>query len=171
MGKTKMNKTCNKCGESKPSTPEYFGRIYAGKDNRLKNTCKSCCVSYGRAWYKDRRGHQLTRLYRHFDEQRGLSFDLDEEWFNEHVANSPCHYCGFIEPKMGVDRLNNSLGHTRENCVPCCQTCNRVRLDTFTPEEMKELGAVIRRIKQARFDSGDEPLAAADVGSFGHRRK
>jgi hypothetical protein len=24
----------------------------------------------------------------------------------------------------GVDRIDNSIGYTKENCVPCCTICN-----------------------------------------------
>lgn len=165
MGKVKMTKVCTKCGESKPATPEYFGRLYAGRDDRLKNSCIKCVAVYGLSWYNKRRGHQLTRAYKHFDKQRGLEFNLDEEWFNEHIGPAPCYYCGLKDPKMGLDRLDNALGHTKENCVPCCTICNRVRLDVFSPEEMKEIGAVIRKIKQSRPIQEPGP-----VKPFGHRK-
>ena len=29
----------------------------------------------------------------------------------------------------GVDRRNNLLGYTKENCVTCCEICNRAKKD------------------------------------------
>lgn len=37
----------------------------------------------------------------------------------------------------GLDRINNNLGHSLENVVPCCLTCNKAKL-TRTREEFFE---------------------------------
>ena len=29
----------------------------------------------------------------------------------------------------GVDRINSSDGYIADNCVPCCETCNRMKMD------------------------------------------
>lgn len=49
-----------------------------------------------------------------------------------------CAYCG-IEPNQthlyynlkfhGIDRVDSSIGYTKENCVPCCKACNRAKSD------------------------------------------
>lgn len=39
----------------------------------------------------------------------------------------PCHYCGHnsIEGNInGLDRVNSSIGYTKDNVVPCCKYCN-----------------------------------------------
>jgi hypothetical protein len=38
----------------------------------------------------------------------------------------------------GLDRIDNSKGHTLENCVSCCKFCNRAKMD-MTIDEFKEL--------------------------------
>ena len=45
------------------------------------------------------------------------------------LVTSPCHYCKQIKEKEtnGIDRVNNDLGYTKENCVPACWTCNRMK--------------------------------------------
>ena len=37
----------------------------------------------------------------------------------------------------GIDRVNNDIGYTSQNCVPCCTTCNRGKSD-MTPAEFQE---------------------------------
>lgn len=39
------------------------------------------------------------------------------------MINSVCSYCG-IKEKLGIDRVDNSVGYTKENSVPCCKLCN-----------------------------------------------
>jgi hypothetical protein len=36
----------------------------------------------------------------------------------------------------GVDRVNNSLGYTKDNCKPCCKMCNKMK-GTMSLEEFK----------------------------------
>jgi hypothetical protein len=53
---------------------------------------------------------------------------------------SPCYYCG-LEPSSimqkrrawspfvynGIDRIDNQLGYTMSNCLPCCAICNHMK--------------------------------------------
>lgn len=77
---------------------------------------------------------------------RGFEFFLtDDEFAN--LTKQPCFYCGkppsqiFHRTNMngsytysGVDRINNSIGYTTDNCVPCCGKCNHMK-GTFDYEE------------------------------------
>lgn len=87
----------------------------------------------------NRNEQQKYASYRSGANVRNLSFDLSYKEFIELTAQN-CHYCG-SEPnnKMstknrkddfvynGIDRLNNTLGYSKENCVPCCKLCNRIK--------------------------------------------
>lgn len=76
-----------------------------------------------------------------------LGFDFTKEEF-EKITSSNCYYCG-DPPKSsfrgrngnytynGVDRVNNELGYLKSNCVPCCEQCNRMKLD-YTLQEFRE---------------------------------
>lgn len=79
---------------------------------------------------------QLCKKYRSGAVKRGLVFDLTEEQFAS-IIGSPCFYCGG-EPTgrlvaretlvcNGVDRINNLLGYTSDNCVPACKVCNMMK--------------------------------------------
>lgn len=59
-----------------------------------------------------------------FDEEFGFS---DAEFFD--FCQKDCFYCGrsaehFSPPINGIDRVNNAMGYSKENCVPCCSQCN-----------------------------------------------
>lgn len=49
--------------------------------------------------------------------------------FLMNAIQQPCFYnCGENDwHNMGVDRIDNLLPHTLNNCVPCCTKCNRER--------------------------------------------
>jgi len=56
--------------------------------------------------------------------RRGLIFELTLNEFIELTKNS-CFYCG--SEGFGIDRLDNTIGYLKENCVPCCSICNRMK--------------------------------------------
>lgn len=75
--------------------------------------------------------------------------DFSIDWFIENIMLKPCVYCGDTK-RIGADRIDNTKGHTKENCVPCCIECNIARGNNFTYEEMKRLGKTIKEIKTLR---------------------
>lgn len=65
------------------------------------------------------------------------------------VLDKACVYCGDFN-RIGLDRLNNDKGHTKDNTVPCCYECNCARNNNFSYEEMLVLGKTIAEIKRNR---------------------
>jgi hypothetical protein len=65
---------------------------------------------------------------------RGIEFKLTVDEFYDIISQN-CYYCA-IEPSNlydkhyyaavynGIDRKDNTIGYTIENCVPCCKICN-----------------------------------------------
>lgn len=72
---------------------------------------------------------------------RNLKNDLTYEEFLS-IIFKPCVYCGVIRSNYsrditaghlitdtvvtfnGIDRIDSTIGYTKDNCVPCCKTCN-----------------------------------------------
>lgn len=84
---------------------------------------------------------QLFHRYRRGAKVRNISFYLTKEEFRK-IVEKNCFYCGRkpfqTTPSktssehyvyIGIDRDNSSLGYTTHNCIPCCVTCNRMKLD------------------------------------------
>jgi hypothetical protein len=46
-------------------------------------------------------------------------------------------YCKEGFTYSGIDRVNSSIGYNKENCVPCCDKCNKAKL-AMTKEEFLE---------------------------------
>ncbi|KAA6398802.1 MAG: hypothetical protein EZS28_005672, partial [Streblomastix strix] len=54
----------------------------------------------------------------------------DFEWIRDKVANKTCHLCHnkfTKENKPTLDRIDNSIGHIKQNCQLACQICNTVK--------------------------------------------
>ena len=91
-----------------------------------------------------------VQAYRLRDKQKGLKNDLELNWVREFVKQ-PCIYCEDTED-IGLDRIDNTKGHTKDNVVPCCYACNTARGNNFSFEEMKILGKTIKEIKKCRLE-------------------
>jgi hypothetical protein len=78
--------------------------------------------------------------------KKNREFKLTLEQF-KNITSSNCYYCGSVPSKTqtvgkklktimrseynynGIDRVNNQVGYTIDNCVPCCSTCNFMKRD------------------------------------------
>lgn len=84
----------------------------------------------------------LNGLYQNYvrgARKRNLVFDISKETFRG-LTQMACNYCG-AEPSRsfkgnrghggwkynGLDRVDNSIGYTPQNVVPCCIDCNRAK--------------------------------------------
>ncbi len=83
--------------------------------------------------------NKLYRSYGYSARDRGFSFELSKEDFAK-LTKQDCAYCGaepatvIAKPRCngvyiynGVDRVDNIVGYTPENCVACCKTCNMAK--------------------------------------------
>ena len=75
--------------------------------------------------------------------------NLTIDWLINNILTKSCVYCGDTY-RIGCDRIDNNLGHNKENVVPCCIECNTARNNYFSHEEMKILGQTIKQIKEQR---------------------
>ena len=89
----------------------------------------------------------LNARYKKYElgaKKRKLAFELSKEEFDE-ITKRPCFYCEEFSdecngvPYNGVDRIDSSEGYIRNNCVPCCEMCNRMKLDYDLYEWLKHI--------------------------------
>lgn len=139
---------CSKCSKVLELNEENFhlhhSKLY------FMNACKECYRAYQREHRKKSVGRATSLLagYRRNDIKRGVICSLTREQVEEIIVK-PCTYCDSMDT-IGVDRIDNDLGHTLENCQPCCQLCNFTKSNQFTHSEMLLLGEVIRQIRKSR---------------------
>ena len=63
--------------------------------------------------------------YRKSAKKRNIVFELDKNDFFS-LLEKQCVYCG-ADNAHGVDRLDNTIGYTKNNSVSCCWFCNRAK--------------------------------------------
>lgn len=84
--------------------------------------------------------------YKYDAKRRNYEFALTFEQFAE-LINKECHYCP-IAPSRGVDRVNNSIGYTIDNCVPCCSKCNEMKMDKSVEEFYSHIEKIYHKKNQ-----------------------
>lgn len=101
-----------------------------------------------------RRTNALLGAYKLRDKKRGLENDMTISVMRKLISNG-CVYCGDDEA-IGLDRIDNTIGHSVANVVPCCYTCNTARNNNFSFSEMLVVGETIKKIKEARRENKQE---------------
>jgi len=102
--------------------------------------------------------HELKYRFRRYfynSKNKNREFLLSIEEFEE-ITNKRCYYCnGYNKSESllieinsltycGIDRIDNTKSYIKENCVPCCNICNRMKLEMNTQEFIEH----IRRIME-----------------------
>jgi len=138
-------RVCRLCGgDPKPKSEFYIVRVKGGKEY-ARTECRECTDRTTRAYHRNNRDRHILNNSRRADRTLGLQGDLTREKILEMIA-SPCHYCGDKNNRMGVDRVENSIGHMLTNCVPCCIRCNMLKRNMPTEAWL----FIAPRIKEAR---------------------
>lgn len=86
---------------------------------------------------KDAALNVVLNIYKANARKRNLEWEIDNEYAHSLFLSS-CYYCGlepsntykttyYVNKYSGIDRLNNSAGYTKENCVSCCKVCNHAK--------------------------------------------
>ena len=129
----------------------YLFHCVCGKEIELLGTdvyrerVKSCGCTHDLP-FGHAAGNARFGSYKQQAKRRGLKFDLPKaEAFKLFLQN--CHYCDSSPSNVsrrrdfngefrysGIDRKNNVLGYSTENCVPCCKVCNWMK-QKMSPEE------------------------------------
>jgi len=68
------------------------------------------------------------KVYIGVAKRKNLAFEITNEDY-ETTVKMVCYYCHEINEKgfNGLDRINQSLGYTLDNCVSCCSQCNYMK--------------------------------------------
>lgn len=112
---------------------------YQSKPKKTISSISSMCPKKIRS-----KASKMISSYKCKDKKRSLSkCDFDIDWFIDNILQKECVYCGTKE-KLGADRLDNSMGHTKDNIVPCCFRCNIIKHDHFTYDQMIKIGNFLK---------------------------
>ena len=109
-------KKCFRCKEWLPL--DKFWKSSSQKDGYC-NECKIC---------SNKSKENRYNIYKKNAKRRNLDFQLTKEEFYN-ITSQPCHYCGNFQNYNGIDRIDSTKGYYLQNCVPCCDICNKMKLN------------------------------------------
>jgi hypothetical protein len=134
-----------------------FKKATTAKLNMGQSTNCGCSLLV----YKDRSLPAKKYVYADYKRRatlRGLSFEILFEDFCVIIASN-CFYCGAPPSNIrlsntqyrtpgkctynGIDRFNNNIGYQKDNCMPCCSTCNTAK----GRETIEEFVEYIKKLK------------------------
>lgn len=117
--------------------------------------------------YKSVNGSKFYLLYKIYQsnaKRRNIEFLISENEFQELIYKD-CFYCGKralqTSKKLrgmyynGIDRIDNTKGYIKSNCVTCCKVCNRAK-DIMTQKEFEDW--VIRVFNNLKRSTAQEIL-------------
>jgi hypothetical protein len=125
--------------------------------DQIYNNKKSCGCYNGKDEVS-RASNHIYAQYRYGANRRNrvLTFELTREEFYK-LTQKDCFYCGASPSQSqkahpnfkynGIDRVDDTKGYTKDNCVPCCATCNFMK-KKMSQEEF--LAHMIRILKNMR---------------------
>lgn len=127
---------CEKDFEAKRSHTRYCSRLCYKRDPVVKKRHSDKVNAYQKQHNKTplRRHQRLKQLCNRKDK----TFDLSLEFYSS-LLNKGCFYCNsdlLTATGSSLDRMDNNLGYTADNVLPCCGKCNQIRNKHLTVEEM-----------------------------------
>ncbi len=116
------------------------------------------CGCLGKLTLGESSFNSLYTKYRKMAQYRDLVFDLTKKQFKE-LTQGNCFYCAtppaqkIDRPKMygiyvynGIDRMVNSIGYTKNNCVSCCGLCNWMKKDLTVKQFLEHAKTIVAAI-------------------------
>lgn len=84
--------------------------------------------------------NQIILGYKRHAERRGFKWELNYSDVVD-IIKKPCFYCGQKKSNIkvtknckdgfkynGIDRTDSTFGYIKNNCVPCCNICNKAKM-------------------------------------------
>lgn len=123
----------------------------------VKKLHKNNELSYGEASC-----NHLYSVYKHNALKRDLEYSLTIEDFKR-LTSLNCYYCNDA-PKYahngvtcstpyiynGIDRVNNSIGYTLDNSIPCCRTCNWMKRTQLQSDFIEKCAAITKNMNHKK---------------------
>ena len=107
--------------------PKYA--LITGKKNRCKKCSDPVKVSIKQWIFKSRQYDKKRNIYdadRFIDKcfLEGLIEDYKQCYYGDCEVN--LQYTEYQDDLASIERLDNSIGHIKSNCVLCCLKCNKM---------------------------------------------
>lgn len=114
-----IKKKCSCCNNF--LTLDNFWKNKSNKDG-YSGICKRCYNTTVKGRYN---------IYKKGAKKRKLVFSLTLKEFEE-ITSKKCYYCNEFSLNKnysGIDRIDSKKGYEKDNVIPCCEICNKMKMD------------------------------------------
>lgn len=135
------NRKCKPCQrEQNRSASRQFNKNHPEKRKKFSQRYRQENLESIREYHKNWRSEHIEKHTfcgkRTKAKQRNYAWEIDFDTYISRFWNKKCVYCG--NPNNGgIDRVDNGIGYTLNNCVPCCRWCNLIKFNRSV-EQMNE---------------------------------
>lgn len=113
------------------------------KRNYYKNN-KEKVLNSNKSWAQTQKGKYFS--YKRNAEQRDILWNLTESEFLD-FWNKSCFYCGDSIKTIGIDRIDSDKEYTLDNCISCCTTCNKMKLNLPKDKFITQIHKIAENLK------------------------
>jgi len=147
-----MNPTCKKCKRSNNS--EFLTcQTCRDKSNQYKKENKEACKVLVKLWKQRNWDRRIVCHSRDSDrDSNRLPADMSTFVTPSYLRRlreaqqNECAYCAiYLQTRnrkehdgLTLQRMNNTIGHTRANCILSCHSCNMHRVESMNEEFLAE---------------------------------
>lgn len=101
----------------------------------------------GKRFYRTAKGKYNSLKKNANNRSRKYKFELTFDEFEKMYWGKNCVYCGDTLKTIGVDRIDNAKGYSVNNCLPCCEVCNKMKLTMSLPEWLNHMEKIRNNFK------------------------
>lgn len=137
-----VQKKCFRCNQWLPLSSFYKSNHH---HDGYGSECKKCQNESKESRYN---------LYRKNATRRNIKFNLSKNDFYD-ITSKPCYYCGGYSNKdinnklyNGVDRIDSSKDYDLSNVIPCCDICNKMKLDHSLSFFLEHINRIVKYTKE-----------------------
>lgn len=105
---------------------------------------------YSKYWsnHKEERSFNVAKTRMR---KRNLPFELSITEY-KNLKHEACSYCGCTYALGSVDRIDSSMGYTKDNVQPICFRCNRTKSSQSHYDFIKYIEKIYKYINKGKID-------------------
>lgn len=136
----RVNESCTVCGNKLSGKQKMYCSSQCKNSYTVRKEYLANNKQYQKK-YREKCSKTEPFRYRQYQDSaksRGLEFALT---FDEFCSfwKKDCTYCGSEIETIGLDRIDSSIGYNIDNVVPCCWSCNRMKLNMDSEEFIEHI--------------------------------
>lgn len=134
----KSEKQCTKCNRL------LSIKSFTKNGKSFNSHCRDCRQKEWKNWQRRNDSFNRFRFYEWNAKRNSKDFKITLDDFKRYVECGECYYCGSSE-RLGLDRVDSSMGYTLDNIVASCRRCNVAKSDQTKEDFIKMCSDIYKK--------------------------